>query len=85
MDLVGVLEGLLFINGSAGLSYDELLEILNIDEIKLKELIEELSSSYSNPKRGIKLEILGNKLKLVTKPEHKSYYQTLVQKKKLVH
>lgn len=80
MDLVGVLEGLLFINGSAGLSYDELLEILNIDEIKLKELIEELSSSYSNPKRGIKLEILGNKLKLVTKPEHKSYYQTLVQK-----
>ena len=80
MELVGVLEGLLFINGSAGLSYQELQELLNVDEIGLKELIEELSSTYSNPKRGIRLEVLGNRLKLVTKPEHKQFYQTLVQK-----
>ena len=80
MELVGVLEGLLFINGSAGLSYQELQELLNVDEIGLKELIEELSSTYSNPKRGIQLEVLGNRLKLVTKPEHKQFYQTLVQK-----
>lgn len=80
MELVGVLEGLLFINGSVGISFDHLLEILNVDEIKLNELINELESGYSNPKRGIKLERLGNKLKLVTKPEHQKYYQKLVTK-----
>ena len=80
MELVGVLEGLLFINGSEGISFDSLLEIINIDEIKLNELITELKSNYSNPKRGIKLEILGNKLKLVTKSEHSKYYQNLVTK-----
>lgn len=80
MELLGVIEGLLFINGSAGLSFDDLLEILDIDEIKLNELLNELESGYSNIKRGIKLERLGNKLKLVTKPEHKEYYKELVSK-----
>ncbi len=80
MELVGVLEGLLFINGSAGISFDDLLEILDIDEIALNELLGELESIYSNPKRGISLERLGNKLKLVTKSEHKQYYQKLVTK-----
>ena len=80
MELVGVLEGLLFINGSEGISFDSLLEIMNIDEIKLNELIDELKSNYSNPKRGIMLEMLGNKLKLVTKREHSKYYQNLVTK-----
>lgn len=80
MELVGVLEGLLFINGSDGLSFEELLEIMNIDDIELNKLIDELKSIYSNPKRGIKLEILGNKLKLVTKSEHCTYYKKLVNK-----
>lgn len=80
VELVGVLEGLLFINGSAGISFDDLLEMLDIDEIALNELLGELESMYSHPKRGISLQRLGNKLKLVTKPEHKLYYQKLVTK-----
>ena len=80
MELVGVLEGLLFINGSDGVSFNELLEIMNIDDIELNKIITELKSIYSNPKRGITLEVLGNKLKLVTKSEYSNYYKNLVTK-----
>ena len=38
MEIVGVLAGLLFINGSAGLSYQELLELLNVDENCVKRI-----------------------------------------------
>ena len=77
MKLAPVLEGLLFINGSDGLSFDDMKDILDIDDIELERLIESLESEYSNPKRGIKLVKLGNKYKLATKEEHKEYYERL--------
>lgn len=77
MDLVAILEGLLFINGSDGLTFDELKDILDVDDVELDKIINDLESIYSNPKRGIKLIKLGNKYKLSTKEEHKEYYERL--------
>lgn len=77
MDLVAILEGLLFINGSDGLAFDELKDILDVDDVELDKIINDLESIYSNPKRGIKLIKLGNKYKLSTKEEHKEYYERL--------
>lgn len=74
-----VLEGLLFVTGEEGLSLKKIAEILEIDEDKLNQVIENLEHDYESDKRGIKLELLGNNLKLTTKKEHKKYYEKLVE------
>lgn len=79
MNLIGVLEGILFVVGSDGISKDRLLEILNIDEEKLNYLIVQLEKNYDNDSRGINILFLANKYKLVTKKEHKEYYEKLVE------
>jgi len=75
--LKGAIEGLLFVKGSDGLTLLELKTILNIPEEELKELIKELYDDYQNPSRGIQLELLGDRFKLTTKPEHKEIYKQI--------
>lgn len=75
-----VIEGLLFISGDEGLTFEEMKNILEIDNESLKTLLKELYKDYSNKDRGIKLELLGNHFKLTTKREHKDYYQKLIKK-----
>lgn len=79
MNLAAVLEGLLFVVGEDGLSLDQISEILEIDDTKLKEIVKELTEIYNNENRGICLNILGNRLKLTTKKEHKKYYEKLLE------
>ena len=78
MNLKGVLEGILFVQGDDGVSVKELLEILNIDKEELKKLILELKSDYEHDDRGIRLSILGDAFKLTTKKEHREYYEKLL-------
>jgi len=79
MDLVGILEGLLFVVGEEGLTKDRIIDILEIDEEKLEELINKLKEEYNLSTRGLNVEVLGNHLKLTTKKEHKEYYEKLVE------
>lgn len=79
MNLNAVLEGILFIVGDEGISIEKIEEILEIETNKLKEIIKEMTLEYSNSNRGLELKILGNKLKLITKEEHKKYYEKLVE------
>lgn len=79
MDLRAVLEGLLFIVGDEGLSIDKIEQLLQTNEEETKKILKELVVEYSKPERGIKIEILGNKFKLTTKKQHKSYYQRLCE------
>lgn len=76
-----VIEGLLFISGDEGLSLEEISNVLEISEDETKELIEKLNDDYQKD-RGISIEYLGNHYKLTTKPEHKQYYEKLVQDEK---
>lgn len=78
MNLKAVLEGLLFVVGEEGLTIEQIEEIMNVDDQKLKELVNELSLDYNNQDRGITIKVLGNKLKLTTKEEHKEYYEKLI-------
>lgn len=78
MNLKAVLEGLLFISGDEGLKLDEIKSILEIDDATLKDIISKLISEYNTDERGITLTTLGNRLKLVTKKEHKVYLQKYV-------
>ena len=75
----GVLEGLLFIAGDEGLSLDRIKEVLEISDEELAELISNLTTSYDDPNRGIRLEVLANKLKLITKVEYKDYYKKIIE------
>ena len=79
MNLTGVLEGLLFVVGEDGITTTQIEEILEIDDNKLKEIVKELTLLYNDSNRGITLKVLGNKLKLTTKEEHKKYYEKLVE------
>lgn len=78
MNLVGVLEGILFVVGEEGISKEKLIEVLNIDDEKLQGLFNILNNRYNKEEYGVNIVYLGNKYKLATKKEHKEYYQKLV-------
>ncbi len=78
MNLKAVLEGLLFVVGDDGLDLDEISRVLEISKDDVKELIKELQNDYQSDSRGIRIDFLGDKLKLTTKKEHNMYYQKLL-------
>ncbi len=79
--MIAALEGLLFVVGEDGLTLSQIEEILEIDEEKAKEVLSTLKASYEESNRGIRIDFLGNRLKLTTKKEHQKYYQKLVVNK----
>lgn len=79
MNKQAVLEGLLFAVGEEGLSIEKIEEIMEISYDDLKDVISLLKQSYDSDERGIKLDVLGNRLKLTTKSIHKEYYQKLLE------
>ena len=84
MNLLGVLEGLLFVVGDDGVTLDDICKTLEIKEEKAKELLTQLKKTYESNERGIKISYLGERFKLVTKKEHKEYYQKLVNNREEV-
>ena len=79
MNLKAVIEGLLFVVGEDGLTLDQIEEVLELKEEEVKELVNELKHSYENEDRGLRIDFLGNRLKLTTKFEHREYYQKLLE------
>ena len=84
MNLLGVLEGLLFVVGDDGVTLEEICNTLEINEDKAKELLTILKNEYESEDRGIKISFLGEAFKLTTKKEHKEYYQKLITRKEEV-
>jgi segregation and condensation protein B len=74
-----VLEGLLFVVGEDGLTIDQIKDVLEIDEENVKSLLMELKKDYEDESRGLRIDFLGDRFKLTTKFEHKSYYQKLIE------
>ena len=74
-----VLEGLLFVVGEDGLTLDQIVEVLDINEDEAKVLVQDLKHSYEEEDRGLRIDYLGNRLKLTTKYEHREYYQKLLE------
>lgn len=75
----GILEGLLYVQGDTGLTLKEVMSILDLNETDAKNLIYQLKKSYESESRGLRLNYLGNTLKLTTKQEHKEYYEKLLE------
>lgn len=74
-----VLEGLLFVVGEEGLTFEQIEEVLEISEDESKSLLMELKHDYEAEDRGLRIDFLGNKFKITTKFEHKEYYQKLLE------
>ena len=79
MNLVSVLESLIFVSGDEGLSLKQIIEVLDIEEENAVSLINVLKNEYSNEKHGVSLELLGGNYKFVTKKECKEYLERLVE------
>ena len=79
MNLQGVLEGLLFVVGDEGITIKEICNILEINEDVAKELVLSLKNDYLGIDRGLRIDYLGNSIKLTTKKEHKEYYKKLIE------
>ena len=79
MNLVGVLEGILFVVGEEGVTIKQICDILNVDVDKAKELLLDLKRRYEDPAYGIRISYLGNSFKLSTKKEHREYFQKLIE------
>ena len=74
-----VVEGLLYVQGDLGLSIKQIEEILKIDEKTAKDIVLGLKSYYDENKRGLRINFLGNTIKLTTREEHREYYQKLLE------
>ena len=79
MNLLAVLEGILFVVGDEGITLDSVCEILNINMTEAKDLLLKLKNSYESEDRGIRISYLGDAFKLTTKKEHKDYYEKLIE------
>ncbi len=74
-----VLEGLLFVVGEEGLTFEQIQDVLQIDEEESKKILYELKHDYESNERGLRIDFLGNRFKLTTKYEHREYYQKLLE------
>jgi len=79
MNLLGVLEGILFVVGDEGISLKAICNTLDINEDKAKELLKEIKEEYEKEHHGLRVSYLGDAFKLTTKKEHKEYYQNLIE------
>lgn len=79
MNKLGILEGILFVVGDEGINLDSLCDIMNIEIEEAKELLLELKKNLEEDSRGIRITYLGDAFKFTTKPEHKEYYQKLIE------
>lgn len=82
MENIGIIEGILYVVGDEGISFEQLQDILEIEDSKLNEVLDILKKTYENEVRGFRLEFLGNKYKLTTKKEHAKYFEKLIENDK---
>jgi len=75
----GIVEGLLYVQGDIGITIGQIMDILEIDEDKAKEIILNLKNYYDENNRGLRINFLGNTIKLTTREEHREYYQKLLE------
>lgn len=75
----GIVEGLLYVQGDLGITIGQIMDILEIEEDKAKEVVLNLKNYYDENNRGLRINFLGNTIKLTTREEHREYYQKLLE------
>ena len=78
MNLLGVLEGILFAVGDEGITLKGLCDVMDLDIDEAKDLLMQIQKRYESDEYGIRVSYLGDAFKLTTKKEHKDYYHKLL-------
>lgn len=73
-----ILESLLFVVGDEGITFEQIKQILDIDDNKANEVINNLKNRYQAKEFGIDIKVLGERYKMITKVENKDYLQKLI-------
>lgn len=74
-----ILESLLFAAGDEGLTLKQVAEVLEVDELKAGEILDELRKTYEiDENRGIIIVQLAGTYQLATKKENATYLKRLV-------
>ncbi len=79
MKVDAIIEGLLFVVGEDGLTLQQLQEIIGVSMDDVKNGLSVLREKYEKDDSGIRINMLGNKMKLTTKVEHRDYYIKLIE------
>lgn len=74
-----IIEGLLFISGEEGIEEKQISEVLQIDRIWVKDLLNDLIEDYKKLKRGMQIVELAGAYQLTTKQEHAIYFKRLIE------
>lgn len=74
-----IIEGLLYVQGDLGLTLKQIEDIFDIDEEKAKEAVLNLKNYYVENNRGLRINFLGNTIKLTTNEDHSDYYKKLLE------
>lgn len=77
-DLLGPFEAILFASGEP-VADQQLMELLQVDELNLRELADSLSQELEERKSGLQLRQVAGGWQLVTRPECFSYVEKLTQ------
>ncbi|WP_067836653.1 SMC-Scp complex subunit ScpB [Amphibacillus sediminis] len=73
-----VIEGLLFVSGTDGLTVKQMAAIIETDQDTVNHILNELKYDYENTDRGIQLLEAEQQYYLASKPEHAHYFQKLM-------
>ena len=75
-----IVEGLIFLSGEEGLSYQQIKQAVNCDsDSLLKSLLDELKQEYQNQEHGFELVEYASRYKFVTKESVYPYGQKLFE------
>lgn len=77
-ELKAITEGLLFASGDEGVTFKQLLDVLDLPEETIQHILKELRYEYEHTERGIRLMQLNDTFYLTTKPEHSKYFRKLL-------
>lgn len=75
MNQEAIVEGLLFISGEDGISFEDVSKVLSISEEEFNMILNHLKNIYEDSTRGITIEQFGRKIRMATKKEHLEYYE----------
>ncbi|ELK22178.1 MULTISPECIES: SMC-Scp complex subunit ScpB [Anoxybacillus] len=79
MNELAIMEALLFAAGEEGLTYKQMADVLDIQEERVYELVQQLKHMYDVAERGIMVVEMAGTLQLVTKKQCAPYLQKLVE------
>ncbi len=77
-EMKAIIEGLLFISGEEGIDEKQIAEVLQMEVIWVRDILNELIEEYSHADKGLQIVQLAGVYQFTTKQEHALYFKRLV-------